>query len=1798
MADRYININSAGGGAGTQLSPWNLVDVAGQLYGANVGDTFHIKGYIATAITSDLNGLVGAAAILNWETDEPFAFDVGTYDWVNQSIFDTAHIRGAIVSADTIGLPTLTETCLFYTPGNWVFGAMNPGMTATFKGCTFQGYTIDYISFIEYWASNLTVVFEDCLFVDVLFDTAPSANVTVTCRNCSFKSSQSMVVANFDGTISFDADCRFGQSSINVPSFSACAYEGGKYELNHELYLNGENLGPVGHSYAASVPGLFGEPRRSVGAWLFRRNYYCDVSLPTTGGDGLTQMTAFGIAELQTYFNSSAMELDRIYCFGVGVGITLALPTDLRTWNSLSVLKSYYRGLTLHGLDGKFYMSEASLQSITIGSGNELIDMVTDAPRILSTAQGNLWIYRCTFLNPGGSIGIYASGAHEANIIAGCNFLCDTVSMDGDGTASGVYSSMIACLFADGAKIVREATLQTSLSISDCLFNGTVIGDHDFTCVLYQSNNHFSVPLQQSLPTTPVEYTESGMRFHDYDFGGSLDLNSSLSTIFGPSLIDAWGNVRGARGGDFNFIGSYEPTEYWCDLEGVNGDGTELSPWSAAQLLLYVASGVGYQVADGDIVNIKGPYDASALSTAIFEFSGHPNGANVTFRKWGNNQFMLSYNGSAAFVLAKASMYPINLRVDGMVLVLDLDATGTGGINGDRVNLETYNSQIFITALTAGFALNSSAIVNNTLKMYGSIVSLSISAGGLYNRLGTNSVMLIDTVCNVDTGTILLNTNGSVLLDNVESNQPYSFFSSQPNVIVSNSAFSNADIALLPYIESIATYDEMNYDYRNYSLTILGKGSIFWQSNGYNEGLIGFTRLGIGAFIFPIGEYWVELNQVPTGAGTSISPFNRSQLRDLFGITGHDDSVASIADGDIVNIKGSITDWALIDNYLIDIGSTINGTIVIRGWDTATNGMYILDTTMQSTHSAFYLVHRTSSHYIANLVIKDLCFIQADTGGSSLNLIDGSYPGTNVMVVDLKVCSLFAYTGQLNLVMNFSIANLYGCILYDNGASLFYPSGYAISIYDSALQLVSVDAGASGTLTLVNCETNVDSTDFTDIGATIVFTTCEFNSSVLSILPSSLTAASFSRDLFLYTNYPFISTGSGSVFWTSNDFDNGISGEMRSGIGAFYFYIVIPTLIKTYHPVETVECSEDDIAPRTFWDYISTFWNFLHEKDRNMIENFWHGLWIAGYSLIKKMTRLKEVAAPEGARICVFDDYYDIQLGALYSKPILPDPTDSSVTPVIVPIGKVLIDPVYDINRQPTYNDLIQINARDYYRFREIGIGTYVVINVKRDGIPVKFFKVKNMMSSEEDPSGSRYYQPASLSGKPQRALYMVELDGGNLEYIGENAFSLYFTTGLAYDVLPEVLSVPTLQTFIVSGNGVEFKEEQDYTFLNSIIEFRTNIFDSGITHGQYIYCKKTPIIEHYLFESYGALIGIEDWQRFNYTAISGKAAVNAALKAIQNTSDLSEYNRLMNVFYGLPVAPEDGEIVGLYESYGYEVIDVSANLVTLKIQDGVLLSGLIQDGCEFWIDHKPSVQIESVIDRELGTIYLFDASHVSIGDIMYLHLPNAIPVKSAVIESVGGHPASFVISTNENADMFNHVVSMIRHLSDDKAYPEILVYGTDNDVGYNYDGTYHMTSVVGLGAAILKVYVYHHENDSEPRYNDYVFVSDTTVNRGFLHVQWPTHKFLLVYMKDSNKYYKAYLDAPIDTILKRGDKVSKYQVLSRCVSVVNSDIFPDWNQFNAFKRFNGLDEEVCLVEGTSIIPYAQFGQYLPSEYR
>jgi len=293
-------------------------------------------------------------------------------------------------------------------------------------------------------------------------------------------------------------------------------------------------------------------------------------------------------------------------------------------------------------------------------------------------------------------------------------------------------------------------------------------------------------------------------------------------------------------------------------------------------------------------------------------------------------------------------------------------------------------------------------------------------------------------------------------------------------------------------------------------------------------------------------DYYVDVNQVATGAGTEASPWNLAQLKLYLA----DAPTYFPVDGDIVNIKGDIPiDTVNAYMFLVDPGDSIE--ITLRAWDKSTNGLWTV-TTPNSGHEIFRIA---SSDVTLN--VSDMVVIPQDTAGSGPSdlIIAKSTDNTSgpnsvilrgsMIISDQEVHMTGASTTEKTNI------TAYGCnFSFEDAAFEINEYSDTTLVYDSVINLQGTASinDSGGTLTWDHCETNV-------VTGLIpgTKTDCTFSNSSIDDMPTSLTATTFLENDFNYYIYEITNSGNGSVFWIANGILLDIKGYTRAGIGAFRF---------------------------------------------------------------------------------------------------------------------------------------------------------------------------------------------------------------------------------------------------------------------------------------------------------------------------------------------------------------------------------------------------------------------------------------------------------------------------------------------------------------------------------------------------------------------------------------------------------------------------------------------------------------------
>jgi hypothetical protein len=119
-----------------------------------------------------------------------------------------------------------------------------------------------------------------------------------------------------------------------------------------------------------------------------------------------------------------------------------------------------------------------------------------------------------------------------------------------------------------------------------------------------------------------------------------------------------------------------------------------------------------------------------------------------------------------------------------------------------------------------------------------------------------------------------------------------------------------------------------------------------------------------------------------------------------------------------------------------------------------------------------------------------------------------------------------------------------------------------------------------------NLETN---RPVTDLPTSAIYEST-FNSTSLNSLTSFL-ASDFNVTDFVYKNFNITNSGSGKTSYITEEIQNGMLFNVRYGIGYFYFLDINDNDIT--EPVEANVYTETFPENVQYWDYLTTFWDYL-----------------------------------------------------------------------------------------------------------------------------------------------------------------------------------------------------------------------------------------------------------------------------------------------------------------------------------------------------------------------------------------------------------------------------------------------------------------------------------------------------------------------------------------------------------------------------------------------------------------------------
>lgn len=439
----------------------------------------------------------------------------------------------------------------------------------------------------------------------------------------------------------------------------------------------------------------------------------------------------------------------------------------------------------------------------------------------------------------------------------------------------------------------------------------------------------------------------------------------------------------------------------------------------------------------------------------------------------------------------------------------------------------------------------------------------------------------------------------------------------------------------------------------------------------------------------------------------------------------------------------------------------------------------------------------------------------------------------------------------------------------------------------------------------------------------------------------------------------------------------------------------------------------------------------------------------------------------------------------------------------------------------------------------------------------------------------------------------------GDLSYLKNNLNpKFYITTGKKFKIDNYVIDLPILTPHITKDVPF-YTKDIEYTFYNNFIEFHNNP-RLITTNVDILYSPKVDVIEYFLYELYGKLCSL-DWELYNYSNVTGKEAIRTIMQTLQNLSTTYDFDRSSNVYGGLPVSPYNGRVLGLYESYDYEIIEVDSinDAIKLKIPENERLHFFFINGAAILINDKFEALIDNV-NHVLATMEVENIDRFKIGDIVNIKLPTNFKVKVMHDDNTEHEvPCIHTYCPFDFAGLLKTYSDIYEKITNER--PEVLVWNQKNINGiYHVMDAYIFTGGIPESSDVLiEYYSALGEDISSSALNGYAARYNDKWRHGEgemaqVHFHWATHKFLLIHDPESEQVYRAYIDSPMDTIFNPDDVVQKGDVICRNINIFDENDFSNFTEFNKFIPTNSVNNhnKMLMVSGMPV----KYGFHFPGK--
>ena len=326
-----------------------------------------------------------------------------------------------------------------------------------------------------------------------------------------------------------------------------------------------------------------------------------------------------------------------------------------------------------------------------------------------------------------------------------------------------------------------------------------------------------------------------------------------------------------------------------------------------------------------------------------------------------------------------------------------------------------------------------------------------------------------------------------------------------------------------------------------------------------------------------------------------------------------------------------------------------------------------------------------------------------------------------------------------------------------------------------------------------------------------------WNSTATPLVPFLNNVGEFDVNKFIYYTFGFTQEGSGTSIWINDDYNYGMKGEKRDGIGSFYF--LPPSFSRQTKSNEwTVRDLPDQLECKPqiqFWSWLSTAMNFLIPEHRAMVEWVWSAFQDVGCEYSNKANRFLQSMNPQASIVNPHENYYDIPIGVLDAYPIYLDPeyqnyTLTALKTLLYPEGEFsdlfVTEENYKILRDVCVGGYAVIEDKYYpviarkSTIEDEGSAAYTVIKGQDEGVPVSSIR----LTADDPMEDISNYKIGFFSASGPNDTFTIEWTDGPEKILRVTIFSLPpngFTSQISTNDLIDAINAPHVDKWCTASN-------------------------------------------------------------------------------------------------------------------------------------------------------------------------------------------------------------------------------------------------------------------------------------------------------------------------------------------------------------------------------------------------------------